>query len=58
MEKSHLQFPEVSGWAEDGFSGPQLKNPDGGSHPCSRKAMQEIPGISDRGVCGIGAGII
>lgn len=54
--KSHIQFPEISGWAEDGSNGPKVKNPDEVSHPCSGQALLELSAISDRGVHGVGAG--
>lgn len=56
--KSHIEFPEVSEWAEDGFIGSKVKNPDTVSHPCSGQTVLEMSDTSDRSVYGVGAGTI
>lgn len=51
-----IQFPEASGWAKDGFIGHLV--PDSVSHPYSGQTVLEISDTSDRGVYGVGAGIV
>ena len=33
LEKPHVQFSELSGWAEDRFKGPLIKTPERVNHP-------------------------